>query len=154
MRTKESYRDSAIDHILEGQFAAVIKMEMLHTSGKYGFLDDYWDEDGDSIRVTSDGAFRFQDESLVTTTFPKGTDPGTVARVLRKFVDILESPDGHDVVNMGLEEGDLDYAQYNQDGEFCVFNWAEAIEDYKRRLKEAEEAAEIGTRSPSSDRPD
>ena len=48
-------RDFALDTVIHGEFVAGIRMEMWPEAVGYGALDDYYDEDGDSIIARSAG---------------------------------------------------------------------------------------------------
>ena len=128
----EGERDDAMRWIGEGEFTSSIKMQAWPEACGYGNLDDVHDSDGDSIIVTSAPLFRVHGEALIEATLAQGTDPCYAARVLRKFADMLDGPRGHDIANMGLEEGDMDYAQRFEDGGVELINKAE----YGKRWEE------------------
>jgi hypothetical protein len=102
-----------------------VKMEAIPESVGYGFLDDAWDDDGDSIIAHAEYLFHIDGEGLVQTVFAQGSDPLYVSRVLRKFADMLEGPEGLRLANMASEPGNVDYARQMEDGEVLLFNEAE-----------------------------
>lgn len=92
MRDIEYERRMEIERIEEGDHQETISMQMIPQNCGYGFLDDEWDADGDSIIVESASRFLYQGSASVVVEFARGTSPDLVARVLRKYAEMLEGP--------------------------------------------------------------
>ena len=117
MKSEDDYRERAEDHLYESDFISGIKMKAWPEAGGYGNLDDCWDADGDSVVSCAEPLFRMEGEALIQASFAQGTDPRFAARILRKFADMLDGPNGYAIANMGLRKGDFDLARRLEDGD-------------------------------------
>lgn len=139
MLDKELYRSAKLVEVAHGDMIQVVKMEMLPKAVGYGFLDDIWDGDGDSIIARAEQHFGCEGEGIVQTIFAQGTDPALVARVLRKFADMLEGPNRFGICNLGLEPDDFDECQRSEDGSVEVYNLKKESELYRKEREFGEE---------------
>jgi hypothetical protein len=121
-RDKEFSRECKLDKIETSTPIRGVKMEAIPEAVGYGFLDDAWDDDGDSIVVHAEYLFHTDGEGMVQTVFAQGSGPLYVARVLRKFADMLEGPEGPRLANMASDPGNVDYARRKEDGEVLLSN--------------------------------
>jgi hypothetical protein len=124
-----------IDSIYEGELRAIIQMRSVPKESGYGFLDDIWDEDGDSIVANSEMLFGSDGSGLVQVMFAQGADPKYVSRTLRKMADMLDGPDGLILANMESRPGICDWAHRDVDGTVLACNLREEF----KRMKAEEE---------------
>lgn len=92
---------TAYDNLENGRFVSGIRMEAIRRGddpldsllslvacgAPYGY-----DSDGDHIFACPEGLFEPRFSGDIQATFPRGSNPRSVARVLRKFADMLTSP--------------------------------------------------------------
>jgi hypothetical protein len=129
----EEHRREVIDMIENSDFVPTISMVAWPESLGYRFPGSPCDVDGDTVIASATGDFPREDYGLVRAQFPKGTDPSHVARVLRKFAEMLEGPSSHLIVALGIFDHDIDTAQRLPDGEVVVFNHEDEIERRRSR---------------------
>ena len=124
----EEYRREAVEAVETNDFVSSISIEAWPEEVGFGFLDDRYDEDGDSIVARAIADFPTHGVGLVRTVFAKGTDPSFAARVLRKFADMLDGPNGRVIAALGLSDHDVDTAQRFPHGEVIAFNLRDECE--------------------------
>jgi len=123
-------RQHEIDCILEGEHQHTISMQMIPEAAGYGFLDDDWDADGDSIVVRQESRFLLEGSASVTAEFAHGTSPKMAARALRKFADMLDGPKGYPIVNLGRTDADFTNAQRLADGDVFLYNFPALLREH------------------------
>ena len=99
-----------------------ILMEVANRSMCSGFLEDVWDEDGDTIQIQHAMKKRYEDEPIVSVEFGRGAPPDVVARMLLKCVRLLQGMRGPDIVDLGQGEDEYDFARPLPDGEVGFAN--------------------------------
>jgi hypothetical protein len=124
----EFEREYQIEMLEEGSPIKGISLESIHKTARYGFLDDVWDSDGDSIIAKAECKFHCDGEAHVRATFARGTDPQYVARVLRKYAVMLDGPDGLNITNMDPARDKLNNAVRMEDGTVYVYNHREEMD--------------------------
>jgi hypothetical protein len=105
------YRDDALSTIGTSQLVSAVCFEALPKAVQYGFLNDIYDSDGDTIMAAPRAWFPGDGPGLVQAIFAQDTDRRYAARVLRKFADMLDGPHGYTISNMGLDDEDLNDAR-------------------------------------------
>lgn len=144
-RSREARRD-LIQVIKESQVVDTIRLEAWLRSCGYGFLDDEWDQDGDSIVVTCEKTFPLEGDGIVQASFAQGADPQFVARVLRKMADMLESPVGSRIANLGLMYDPTDYAYRLRDGAIRVTSRRQERAEHERQREQEDGEADAETK--------
>jgi len=135
-RNEDYHRGLALEAVRDSAFVAAIRMEMWPKPVGYGALDDCYDEDGDSIVARSTGWFPVDGEGLVQAVFAQGSDPKLVPRVLRKFAEMLDGPEGYMISKMGLGKYDLDFAQRLEGGRVSVVCRRRELEEHDKWKEE------------------
>ena len=118
----DEFRYEEMARIQGNRPRTVIQLESLPKDVEYGFLDDIYDVEGDSIMATPRLFFPRDGEGLVRAEFERGTDPRYAARILRKYAALLEGRHGYAVANMGLGDEDLNMARRTESGDVVIYN--------------------------------
>ncbi len=129
-------RADAIARIQEGKPIVKVSLQSLPKYSRYRFIDPVFDAEGDSIIAHAETSFEHDGEALVKAEFPSGCDPKYVARVLRKFASMLESPDGYDLARLSRSPRGNDNAIRFEDGTFECFNLSRLLEEGSREREE------------------
>ena len=119
---REQYLLLIAEDIESSEPFEVVKFETWPRDGESCFLDDVYDHDGDSIRVSADFAFPMMIDGLVQAIVPRGTCPQYAARVLRKYADMLEGPRGHELTNLNWVGDNPHEARFDEAGHLHIYN--------------------------------
>lgn len=151
MRTNYDHpaRYGAVEEARQGNFFDCVKL-----TDESGDFDNYCgqnevDEDGDSIVARAVTVFRCETCVPPEFRFEKGTDREYLCGLLRKFIEVLEGPEGQELVNMPDELRNLDRACRRSDGTVVPFNCNERDEELREMQRKK---SSHGTRGSSARR--